>query len=645
MPPAVRDHKTAAGSTTATVTGLAVGNTDSIIAVVMTSGGGTINTMPTGFSAVTGGVQAVSGLANLRTFRKIATVDDLSGTASYAWTDNSGSNLAVIMVSCSGTEVDGASLVNVILGNGTSSTNFAINAPSATATIANGLVLRFAASASGNVGSGGSTWETGATKLKEVNVSAIGPISSAADNALVSNAATGTRLCTFDTFSSTLQGALTIVLTPVAVTPYGAVYGYDYSGTAVQRADNGLVATGLTNNVVYRTRIRARNAAGWGPYSAYSSNFTPVPAGNFMLISSSRLATLPMTGTPYTTMKAAADSAIATLDLTEPASAASPWLANYDGKGADTLAAALVYARDPTLTAYKTFVENVCRFIIGSEEEASTLTSPDTTASGDRLLAMMRQLPAYIMAADLVGMSPTITGSRAGWTTTAWNTWLGSLRTKTVGTHVSRTSIVVTNDMAHNWGTWASASRIAIDLYLNDATDLALAVHRLKLWLGEVFTGTAWLTSSEYDATWKCLPAGLTVEFIPVNPNDCGLAKDGIIVEDAGRSATTYPTWDNDGIDYSYHALIAQLNAAVLLDRRGYDVWNWGNKAFKRAMDRLVRLSSAGEMNNAAIATGNGRESARPTPWIIKYFYGGSYATLATNAEPQSLSWTDWLYA
>ena len=350
-------------------------------------------------------------------------------------------------------------------------------------------------------------------------------------------------------------------------------------------------------------------------------------AGNYMLIDSARLASLPTTGAPYTDMKKTADDAMASAGLSSP-TPSSPWLPNYGGMGAETLAAALVYARTGDVR-YRDFVIRMNRFLIGSEDSTST----NGTAVDDRLLATMRQISAYIMAADLVGMDPNVTGSRSGYTSTVWKTWLGALRTKTIGTS-SKPTIVAVNDHATNWGAWASAARISIDLYINDPVDLALAVGRLKLYLGESFVGTPWIQSSSFDSSWACVPSTLSVSFVPVNPSSCGPEKDGVIVEDASRSAFAFPTWDNAGIDYSFHAYSAQLVAALMLSRQGYDVWNWGDQAMRRIMDRLDRLGKA---------TGNGSASATHVSWIPRYFYGKTYPTVPAQAG-NTLGFTDWLF-
>ncbi len=334
-------------------------------------------------------------------------------------------------------------------------------------------------------------------------------------------------------------------------------------------------------------------------------------------------------------MKKTADDAMATMDLSEPASSASPWLPNYQdastgiGKGAATLAAALVYARTGEVR-YRDFVIKVNRFVIGSENSASN----NGTGDYDKMLAVMRQISAYVMAADLVGMNPNITGLRAGWSETVWRTWLGALRTKQVGTTANKDTIVENNYMATNHSTWGFASRIAIDIYLGDRVDLAAAVERVKLFTGEITTGTPWIKSNAYDPAWACLAGAPAGSFIPINPSACGADKDGVIVEDASRSAYSFPKWDDAGIDYSFHGYGAQLVAALLLDRQGYDVWNWGDRAFKRVMDRLDRLG---------VATGNSRVTATHVSWIPRHFYGVSYPTVA--AQPSdTLGYTDWLY-
>ncbi len=103
-------------------------------------------------------------------------------------------------------------------------------------------------------------------------------------------------------------------------------------------------------------------------------------ATDYMLIDSARLASLSTSSTQYAYMKKTADDAMASVSLSSTTSD-SPWLTNYGGKSAETLAAALVYARTGD-TRYRDFVIAVNRFIIGSENSVST----NGTSSDDALL-------------------------------------------------------------------------------------------------------------------------------------------------------------------------------------------------------------------------------------------------------------------
>ena len=297
-----------------------------------------------------------------------------------------------------------------------------------------------------------------------------------------------------------------------------------------------------------------------------------------MVIAPDRLAALPASGTPFASMKQSADAAITYMSLSTP-TGTSPWLPNLNGSGAvmrpgvQTLAAALVYARTKDVR-YRDFVIRANRFLIGTENSASN----NGTSSSDKSLATMRNITAYVLAADLVGMDPNVTGSRSGYTSTVWRTWLGALRSKLLTNSTNCPSMVrCNNERAHNWGGFSSAARIAIDLYLDDQVSLAVAVSRLRRWLGEANEGVAWTPSSDFDSAYACVPAGAT--WTAVNGTSCGLKKDGMLVEDISRSTGTYPTYDSTGIGYTMEGYQSQLVAAILLQRRGYDVFNWGNQA------------------------------------------------------------------
>ncbi len=356
-------------------------------------------------------------------------------------------------------------------------------------------------------------------------------------------------------------------------------------------------------------------------------------ASNPLLISPERLAALPTTGTPYAYMKGRADAAMTYMSLSTPDST-SPWLPNYNGSGSvtrpgvQTLAAALVYARTGDVR-YRDFVIRANRFVIGTENSPSN----NGTSANSIVLAVARNIAAYVLAADLVGMDPNTTGSRPGHTSTVWRTWLGALRSKMLTTSGNCPSLVrCNNERAHNWGTFASPARIAIDLYLDDQADLAVAVSRLKRWLGESTEGLQWKPTAHFDLNYACVPAGST--WTAVNPSSCGSKKDGMLVEDISRSAVTYPSYDSTGIGYTTEAFQGQLLAAVLLQRQGYDVFNWGNQALRRVQDWLVREGKP---------FGNNSSVEKHPSWIVRHFYGMNYPTTPAGMG-RTFGFTDWLY-
>ncbi len=357
-------------------------------------------------------------------------------------------------------------------------------------------------------------------------------------------------------------------------------------------------------------------------------------ATNYMLIPRERLLALPTTGTSYTYMKQRADAAMTYMSLSTPTTT-SPWLPNYNGSGSvtrpgvQTLAAALVYARTGDVR-YRDFVIRANRFVIGTEDSASN----DGTSFAGKELAVSRNIGAYVLAADLVGMDPNSTGSRPGYTSTVWRTWLGALRTKLIGGSVGSCESMVrcNNERAHNWGTFASAARVSIDIYLGDQTDLTVAVSRLKRWLGESMEGAQWKTTGDFDLTYACVPPNLT--WTAVNRSSCGTQKDGMIVEDISRSALPFFTYDNTGLGYAMEAYQSQLFAAILLERQGYDVFNWGDQALRRVMDWLQREGKPFGTNSSV---------EKHVSWIPRFFYGKTYSTTPAGMG-RTLGFTDWLY-
>ncbi len=399
--------------------------------------------------------------------------------------------------------------------------------------------------------------------------------------------------------------------------------------TLIVRANDGAPTTGSGSSTP---------PTGSGPTTPATGS-SPAPTGLTitpdMLMAPERLASLPTSGPAYEYMKDRADAAVANMNLSSVPDATSPWLPNYNGAGevsrpgTQTLAAALVYARTGD-TRYRDFVIAANRYLIGTETEQST----DGTAEQDKLLATSRQIGAFVVAADLVEMDPKLNGSRPGWSGTSWGKWISGLRTEKIGTSGQAANMTQLSDQrANNWGSFARAARIAIDIYISDKSDLSKVVERFKLFVGEPIGGqTPWLADQDLDMSFSC-PTSAS-RWTAINPSGCGAAKDGMIVEDLSRSATAFPSYDSTGIGYTMESYQAMLFSAVLLERQGYDSFGWGDQALRRVMDWLTR---------EGIPQGNGSTVERHESWVAQYFYGKSYPTVPASMG-RSMGFTDWLY-
>ncbi|XCN75100.1 MAG: Calx-beta domain-containing protein [Candidatus Electrothrix aestuarii] len=377
---------------------------------------------------------------------------------------------------------------------------------------------------------------------------------------------------------------------------------------------------------------------------------TPI-SDNYMLIKKNDLENLPTNGPEWDYLKDQADKAVGF--VLDASSEYSPWLPNFNDRNrlpAKYLGAALVYASSYSgdKEPYKQAVKNALRHIIGSEEEPST----DGVPAYDAMLATARQLPAWIMAADLIGFDRTLTGTRTklgsstgtDWTKTTFEEWLSSLMTKEIGESPRWTTIVGTQeDSAANWAAHSTASRIAACLYLNDTAQLEKAITVMKGFLGDTASyptsppvGTpGFIPTNGFDSSWACNFKTETGGWHPINSSACGSEMDGIVVEDIGRSKGAYPDWDAKGISYAYETLSGLYLAAILLERHGEPAFSWSNEALKRAILWINRQGQIPSINNY--------ECERHIIWIANHFYGLNLPTQPPS-RGRGLAFTDWLF-
>ncbi len=285
--------------------------------------------------------------------------------------------------------------------------------------------------------------------------------------------------------------------------------------------------------------------------------------------------------------------------------------------GVTTLAAALVYARTGDVQ-YQVRAQQEVMAAIGTEREGAD----------NSILALGRQLGAYVLAADFAGLS--------GDDDRAFRAWLDDIRTRRLGGHGRWTTLSGTHqDAPNNWGSFSGASRIAAGLYLGDQADVARAAQVLRGFLGD---RTAWDAFQPVDdaASWACDPTG----YVPLNP-PCtrgGIDLDGAIVRDIDRGGNRRWPPGRAGIGYTLESLQGLILQAELLTRNGYgDAWTWSDSAIRRASGIVTRSGEAGGL------TWNRSAISQHVPWLLNARYGLDLPTMPAG-QGRIFGYTDWLY-
>jgi hypothetical protein len=321
----------------------------------------------------------------------------------------------------------------------------------------------------------------------------------------------------------------------------------------------------------------------------------------FLIAPRARLLTLPTTGPAWAEMKSVADG-----DLGEPD------LSDQDNDHAvRTLAVGLVYSRTGD-TVYRDRGRGEILAAMGTEREGAD----------NSILALSRQLGAYVLAADLIGLS--------GPDNERFRSWLSGVRTRDLGGHGRWRQLIATHaDSANNWGAFAGASRMAADLYLGDMEDLQRAALVMQGFLGDRAAWSAF-QPMEDSADWACNPEA----YAPINP-PCtlsGIDVDGAIVRDISRGGHLGWPPGRDGVLYTAESLQGLVVQAELLRAAGVDAWSWSDRALLRAAGVLSRADGW-----------NATEVGYHLPWIFNARYGLDLETKPAGFG-RLFGYTDWLY-
>lgn len=318
---------------------------------------------------------------------------------------------------------------------------------------------------------------------------------------------------------------------------------------------------------------------------------TPTRAQNIWL-NPLEIKGLPVTGPAWERLKAEADKALGAPDLSN----------HDDPTNVQIMAKALVFARTQD-ERYRGEVIYACMAAMGTEK------------NGDAL-ALSRELAAYVIAADLVGLPPTEDKLFRDW-----------LRKK-LSEPLQGLSLRVTHERrANNWGTHAGASRLAVAVYLGDQAEIARCAQIFKGWLGD---RNAYAGFKFGDLSWQADPSQ------PVGNNAKGAMKngrlvDGVLPDDQRRGGVF--KWPAQKVNYVYGALQGALAQAVMLSRLGYDVWNWQDQALLRAFKWLYQQANFS-------ATGDDIWQLH----IINYYYHTQFPAAIPSEPGKNVGWTDWTH-
>ncbi|RIL10148.1 hypothetical protein DCC79_08890 [bacterium] len=328
---------------------------------------------------------------------------------------------------------------------------------------------------------------------------------------------------------------------------------------------------------------------------------TPTPSAG-LWISRAEVLALPTSGAAWSNVQARADQAAGTATVCDQDSNNSVLV----------LAKALVHVRTG-VESYRTAVRQNVMAAIGTEDGSTC-----------RSLALGRELAAYVIAADLVGLTAAEDAT--------FRAWLTNVRTQVLAGD-SRSLVECHEERPNNWGTMCGASRAAASAYLGDTTDLARTAQVFKGYLGDRASYAGFNYGS--DLTWH-LDAANPRGINPLGAVKEGVSIDGVLPDDMRRGGpftTGCPTYTG----YPWEALQGVLVQAEILARQGYDAWGWQDQAERRAVQYLRSLD---QTCGGWWATGDDTFS----PWIVNHVYGTTFPTTSPVGVGKIMSFTDWTH-
>jgi hypothetical protein len=311
-------------------------------------------------------------------------------------------------------------------------------------------------------------------------------------------------------------------------------------------------------------------------------------------ISRNEISIIPMEGAAWDDLLSQANSQVGTPNLSDQDSPVN----------VRVMAKALVYARTGD-ESYRSDVIDSVMAAIGTE-------------AGGRTLALGRELAAYVIAADLVGL-PSAEDQQ-------FRTWLSSVRTRQLdGRNGITTLLASALSDPSNWGCHARASAVAAALYLGDRSQIAE--------LAEAFHDYTGRDGSRFgfkELDWQADP-DLPVGINPPGATKLGHSIDGVIPDDQRRAGAF--AWPPPKESYVWESLQGTVAAAVMLQRAGYQPFGWEDQAILRAVKWLHEQADYP-------ATGDDEF----IPWLVNYYYGSDFPATDTAKPGKNVGWSAWTH-
>lgn len=233
----------------------------------------------------------------------------------------------------------------------------------------------------------------------------------------------------------------------------------------------------------------------------------------------------------------------------------------------------------------------------------------------DRVLSLARQLPSYIIAAELVGLNKD---DRRAFSAFLREAASHKMEGHSGGDDLRSTAL----RSANNWGTMSRGAMAAIDVYLGDDADLANIANAQKAWLG----ASAPNSLRYSDTNWH---GGAMAGVNPRSATRSGQTLSGVIAEDQRRTGEFQ--WPAPKGSYPHEALQGAVVASVILDRAGVLPFETGDNALVRA-ERWLTDVNANPADN----------DDRSTPWLLNRYGGGGFRTSTPTSPGKNMGWADW---